>query len=314
MKALIEPDALYWALLDDRDQLLSSELKSTASALLPESLYDMVQPQIPAPLDGLHVACVCTDDARILCCAIEPESLKKLVDSHGTGLLTLTPRQIPPELATDQGCARRLNLLVGPFEPMPISAARRTIKRTFVACIIAACALALVGVELRTRACNIRSHQHAAMKAEALRSTGHGTIEDLTREESRLRAMNRSAERSNDTLTAIQSISTVIGAWPRAANAPFVRTDSIQAAPDAIALSIFAESPDDAERLIDALRRINGWTLAQPQYSRPTLSPVGSAARSSAAEGLTLRLRLTKQTQPQASPVVQPAQRAERTP
>lgn len=291
----VEAELLYWAVLDDRDGLVDATLLNSGSRALPESLFDVVQAQIPVPIDGLHIVCAGAGNGRLVACGIEPDELKNIVDSHGADLLTLAPSKIPHELGIDQGSSPELNLLVGPFEPTPVRSARNRIKRTVLVSAVSVCALLLFGVELRTWACNTRHNKFSAANEEVLRTAGFKTLDDLSREESRLRSINRSAGRSQDALSAIQSISTVIGAWPRGEGSPFVRTDAIQAAHDAIGLTVAAESSEDAEKLIEALKRVKGWTLAQPQYSRSASTSSSSSARTGSADSLTLRLRLTKE-------------------
>lgn len=298
--ACIEAERLYWAVLDDRDGFVGAALGGGGSRALPESLFDLVQAQIPVAIDGLHVVCEGLGNGRLVACGVEPETLKSIVDSACADLLTVVPSTIPSELGLAPGPLPQLNLLVGPFEPMPVRNARSKIKRTAMAGVISVSALLLCGVELRIWAGNTRHNTYSAAKSEVLRTAGFKTLDDLSCEESRLRSINRSAGRSQDALSTVQSISTVIGAWPRGEGSPYVRTDAIQAAHDAIGLTLSAESSEDAEKLIEALKRVKGWTLAQPQYSRSGTSSGVSSARTGSADSLTLRLRLTKDPQSQS--------------
>ncbi|HKX46842.1 MAG TPA: hypothetical protein VJP77_09070, partial [Planctomycetota bacterium] len=132
------PERFYWAVLD------ASSLPTRRPSH--EQLAFLLEPLVPQPLEEIHAVFVPLGGRRHLACAASREALHEALAS---GAVSLGPAGAPPFADVPGDVVERIELLTGPFEPVPVRAGRRRLVVEALALGVAAVALALVAVERR---------------------------------------------------------------------------------------------------------------------------------------------------------------------
>lgn len=249
--------------------------------------------QIPCELDDLHVVAYGIGSDRVVVIATEIDDLRRQLQPDA---MELIPTGVPaavqhamPELAELR--ADRLNLLCAEFEPAPLRQIRESKTRTWIAGLVCAALLLTLGIELRRASAGSSVDALLEANTRLLTQVGAPSRDALMIEVARLTAAHRvqgSGEKSAGALLAMQS---VLNAWPRGDAAPRVRTESMQATPDSVVLSLTTETRSDASQIIEALKNVAGWTLQQPQMTSVSENASGAAR---GGDGVRLNLRLNR--------------------
>ncbi len=244
-------ERFYWAVLDAPGLARTGELPAGLLAMLEED----------APADGaeLHAVCAPLEDGRLAACAAERSELAEIP----TGVLSLIPASLPPFIGSAGFTPERFNLLVGPFEPPPVT--RRRLKRhAFASATVLLCGL-LIAVGLHRRASRWGEHaqsaQAAAVRLAAAASTPGGP-KVLAAEAARLRGAREALAKAAPPLDASLALAAVLHAWP--AGVPS-KPQSIAVSPTGVSIAVSIEG--DAAAFLRAFTPPTGWTLEEPRLN-----------------------------------------------
>jgi Tfp pilus assembly protein PilN len=280
----------YWALLDLASLGLSDAQARDLVAARSPLLDAQLAPHLPVPIGSVHAAYTLQGPQRVLACALERERLTELT---GDDTLSLTPSSLPESFnaSTAPIDLSSLNLLVGEFTPRPLVPARRKLAWSYVVGLVCATVALATGLHVQTlRERRVHAAQTQAIdaitsKALSTNLTGHEAIDRLDAELTRARRARQGGDATLSRGPVDQALANLLSAWPRGESAPNVRTESISIAPEAIALSIIADTRTAAIALNERLQSVAGWTLAQPQVS--------AASSATQPEAVRVNLRLT---------------------
>ncbi len=205
---------------------------------------------------------------RFLACGAPAEKLREQLDA---GALTLAPQALPAFVEAPLDPAE-FNLLTASLLPEAVRRLRRRAVSLAITVVIGSCLLLIAGLERRERA--IQSHAAGALAAQAAiieRALGPAAPGGSAQPaQVRLVAALRQLEqtrREDPAVTGLLDCSVVMSeflkVWP--AGELRVSTESIVVAPDSINVRAIVATMGDAQLLADALDRLSGWRLLQPQ-------------------------------------------------
>ena len=248
----------------------------------------LLETDLPVPLEAVHaVFAPLADDGggrrgrRFAACAVE---IQRLRDELPAGAVSLRPEAPPPFLAGRVDCAR-LNLLVGPWEPRAVRRLRRTWIATALAAALACLGAVSWGIHRRTAVESDRAVAAERLRREVLGAAiGPAGLQPnadmvLASELSRLRATRRpppsedgrawtGGEGARDGGPDAASIlAAVLALWPADVH---MRTESVSASEDGVAITGTVPTSADAQKVADALGRIE---LAPGTPGLPAQSP-----------------------------------------
>lgn len=293
----IDPKSLYWAVFEmpgfggtpQRPALIvdrPTECDEAAALLIPEDTL------------ALHFAYYAIGDGFVLAIGMNRAEVQRL---HASSTLRAVPRAVPnidPRL--NKVLASELNLLVNEFEPVPLRRARRCLVVARTACILCLVAVVLLGLELRSVRALHTAETDAAATSKLISDAGLGTEQALQSELRRLRLGQRPSDGTPASKSPLSAMQAVLGAWPRGAQSPHVRTENLVVAPESVTLALTAESRADAATIIAALKLVPGWTLQQPQML--SVGPGGgSGAGGQSVQGEATRLNLRLNRNPDSA-------------
>ncbi len=267
----IEPDRFYWAVLTIPPRSIRG------AAARRRVLDNLLDTDLPLPVEHVQYASVELPDGRVLACAMTRELLGTLVKDDP---LSLSPRELPAWLATDT-CADpimpdRLNLLHGPFEPRRRQQARRHRTRRLSAMAGLLGLAAFVGLERRRSEADLLTQNaelRVAALAEELTSTASSLPPSLrlSAEVRRVQRTSREVAGSSHPESAWPMLRSVLDRWPHDSG---VRLESARA--EGVALVLILQA-DRTDLLTSCLGQIGDTT--QLQIEQPALATNAGAAR-----------------------------------
>lgn len=305
---------LYWAVLTPAAMPRGAGMRPGVQVLSRTGeLDEMFAEFLPLSIDAVKTAYTPIDSSRVLAAAVARDRLTTSVEPSDTAA---TPAGIPAGLLDGQGSTdlvRGLNFLWGDLEPRPVLRAKRRATTTAAAVIVLLTAATLVGLERRTFGLRARTAEHRQQASGLLANLYHKPTSDagLTALDQELSRLTRTrAPRSMATADAADALQALLIAWPRpqpnADSAHKLRTESLTATADNLALTVALEDRAEASPLSDALRRVAGWKLTQPTFTAnatPPSSTAGTGDGDHRKAGGMLSLRLAADpTTPKASP------------
>jgi hypothetical protein len=244
-------DRFYWATIDAHGVKRTGEL--------PAGLLPMLDEDAPVDTADLHAVCVPLADGRLAVCAAERSELAEIPPD----VLSLTPDSLPHFVESPGVVPAQFNLLVGPFEPLPIRT-RRIKRHAFAAATVLLCGL-LVATGLHRRASRwserAESARAAAVRLAATVSTADRP-EDLSAETARLRGTRDALAKAAPPPDASLVLAAVLHAWP--ANVPS-KPQSISVGQAGVSFSVAVEG--DAAAFLKAFSPPPGWTLDEPRLN-----------------------------------------------
>jgi hypothetical protein len=255
-------DRFYWALLDGGLLPRGGKRRRQLGYLFERFLPGLAIEQVQAVYRAVPGA-----RNRFLACGAPAEKLREQLDS---GALTLGPQSLPAFVDAPLDPAA-LNLLTGDLLPEAVRRLRRRAVSLVVAAVIGCCLLLVAGLERRERA--VEAHAACVLAAQAAiieRALGSAAPGGNAQPpQVRLIAALRQLEQTRredpaaaDVLDCSVVMSEFLKLWPAALH---VSTESIVVAPDSISVRAIVATMVDAQLLADALGRLSGWRLLQPQ-------------------------------------------------
>ncbi|MCA9284394.1 MAG: hypothetical protein KDA22_04215 [Phycisphaerales bacterium] len=281
--------SLYWAVLD------ASMLPRRPGSPSGRQLGYLFEEVLPVPIESVHAVYLPLHGQHYLACGAD-EALVRA--AHDNGALALVPTELPPfvvESAAASGVGGtvdvdRLNLLTGAFEPHAVGRARRRWLAHVAIAALSVAVLVFVGQWRRATAIDQAARGLAEDRLADLRTALPAGQQSAANPELALLAELRQLEQTRTAppaamreRSAATILAEVMRLWPRSVTA---RPDSASVSSNAIVLRGTAATSDDAQRLADAFRDLEGWTLEQPQFRAGaegasftvTLRPAGEAA------------------------------------
>ncbi len=239
-------ERFYWALLEAPGWVRPGPIA--------DGLREPLADEVPGEVE-LHAACAPLGDGTVLACAAVVTEVEPL----RAEALSLTPEDLP-EFARGRCDPSTLNLLTGPFEPLPVRAARRR-AHALAAGTVAACAL-LAAFGLMRRAEAWRADEQAARDAAVVAIAAAAPDGDLLAERDRLlrEAQRAAAQRhAND---AAADLASVLDGWPARASCQ-VQSIGVNAEGASVAVTL----REDPGAFLGALSPPDGWALDEPRLN-----------------------------------------------
>jgi hypothetical protein len=253
------PDRMYWAVLD------APSVKRGPRARRRELEYAL-EGEIPLLLDAVHVVFIPLDDGRVLACAAARDELEAIDDA-----ISLTPSELPDWVDAAVEPAS-IELLSGSLTPRRITRLRRSWAAAFVACVLIALGLLMVGLELRIRAVASERQDVQADFETMLTEAGFDgpTAEARMQLLGRLRTMeqaspNRSPRPTSESMVVVAR---VLEAWP---SDETIELGSIDASGEGVVINAAAVDATGAGDLASAMERAlveDGWRAQPPDVVR----------------------------------------------
>lgn len=269
------PERLLWAVIEPSG---AGPIAWKRDGEIPPGLLVDVADQVPVPVEDLHAVGAAAGDGRLVVCAARRIELVAL---HAEGRASsLVPAAIPPEIVgAGELDPRRLNLLVGAFEPIVLRRARTRRHWFAAAAVLLLAGLSTLGLWRREHSARETTRRVQSASERILSDLGlkdGGTAQLITELEQRRRVsgIDLASRRSPD---AAAALNLVLSAWPAGTQA---KPQTLSLGPEGAALSVLVPPPGDAAAFLSSLRPIEGWTLDEPR-----LTSVGAETR------LTLRMR-----------------------
>lgn len=246
----LDASEFYWAML------VLPERREGGYSAGQRVLENLLDTELPVPVERVQAAFVDVGSGRMLACAIDRDRLSKLVEDDPAAVV---PGGVPAWLCQDADAAKvnlqGLNVLRGDFEPRFRRAAHR--GRCRRVCTIAALvlAVAMAGME-RRRAAALRcvrvAEQRVAGLADGLAPKASALPPQLrlAAEARRVAAASEEARESPHPVSAWPMLRSVLQAWPETGEGWL---DSARGDGGSIALTIGAI---DAAGLGDLVRQI----------------------------------------------------------
>jgi len=241
--------SFYWSVLDapacrDRGQL-------------PAGLRSGLEADLPIPVETAHAVVAPMGDGRVVVCAVPRARLESLDAS----VLSLIPTTIPESIAADLDPAV-FNLLIGEFEPRPLSRARARRHLVGAASLVLCAALISLGLLRRANHVQELTRVTSAAAKATLDSTG-GDALHLMGELERLRRASRLTSRTPpDAPDAAAALASLLSGWPaRVPSKPM----SIQVGGQGALVEVAVEG--DPTPFLGALKLPDGWTLREPRLN-----------------------------------------------
>lgn len=235
---------------------------------MPAGLLPDVQEQLPVPVDGVHAvmlegAGVAGTDgvSEVIVCAADAASLSGVARD----MLHVGPTELPEFLSEKGVSAADFNLLVGPFEPAPIT--RRRFQRHLlrVACVVVVAGLCAFG--LARRAEYAKAYGQAFRDAHAQLIDEVGLPRDARAMAERVelaRRVHAAAKRIVPPVPADVALADVLKSWPaRVPSSP----QSIRVTAGEISAAVVLEG--EATPFLTALQASvpEGWRLEEPRLN-----------------------------------------------
>lgn len=263
----LPPEQFYWAVLEARlpRGALPGIVWSRRSRLT--ALLYGLEHWIPVPLETVHVAFAPGEGGRTIACALGIDAVRRYLDE---GAMTLSPSATPSFI--DQNVdPRSINLLHGPFEAPPLRRARSRWLAGTGAAVLAITAVVAVGAERRTANNRSAEHQMAvaseAIYAQIFPAPAAGGVPSAARLLSELRSLRQTRGSSSPVVSsdAGETLARVLACWPRDVIA---KTESVTVTPTSCTIATDVANHGQAQSLVAALGRINGWRTEQPHVSQ----------------------------------------------
>lgn len=282
---ILPPDSFYWAIVDRTLLNRRTNNRETGLGYLFENI-------LPVPIENVQTVYHDLAEGKTLACGMERQTLQTFA---GVGeAITLTPTALPVFIDLDVN-PDTLNLLTGHFEPKRIRWLRR---RWLINCLvlILLCSIVLTaglqrrirvmetGIEqLHARQIELYEHSLADIAGEHIdsgttRAVLGGRAQPIElrflAELRRLRQTRGKQPGEQRLVDASKALTSLLARWPRDLNTQFgesdqnplyLLTESISITPTALSLRGTVPSSDDAQRLAEYLRGIEGWTMRQPE-------------------------------------------------
>lgn len=219
-------------------------------------LDNLLDTELPVPVERVQAAFVDVGSGRVLACAIDRERLLKLVEDDPAAVV---PAGLPSWLRQDVDAAtvelQGLNVLRGDFEPRFRRAAHRGRCQRVWAIAALVLLVAIAGMERRRAAalrCVREADQRAMMLADELtpKASALPPYLRLAAEARRVAAASEEAKESPHPVSAWPMLRSVLQAWPETGEGWL---DSARADDSSIALTLGAI---DAGRLGDLVQQI----------------------------------------------------------
>lgn len=252
------PERFFWA-------VLTSPVGRPIAGVLPPSLYEALDEEVPVPGMTLHAVVSPLHDGQLLVCAAAREALEALP----AGTLSLRPSALPawmtalfPDDVVGHDVLSHVELLTGAYEPSPLRRAHRHRTALVGAALLLIGVLGVLGINRRAAAWS-RAGEQAATLTASLVTEVSGASTPLALQ--RALEQQRSASRSPKGLTppdAALALAGLLAVWPKDIE---VDASSVSIAPTAMSLSLSVSG--DARPLLAALKAPVGWTLDEPRIS-----------------------------------------------
>ena len=260
-----EPDGLkevtwpqerfFWAVVDA--SLLPKRRRNH------EQLCYLLEPHLPLPVEAVHATFLPLENGQFLACAVEEEKLEKLDDSA----ISLLPGSIPDWVPTLDS-PPRINLLMGKWQPAPVTRAIRRLHRIMALVVAVMAVTAVIGVERRirrTKESTTAIQNEAQAMMEQILGSSPSLLSPELRLETELRKLRRTREvKSKETRerNAAETLSEFFATWPPLDG---VRTESVIVNQDTVHLRQQAKDGQVAEQFLDALEGPEGWVRHLPR-------------------------------------------------
>ena len=270
---LLPSERFYWAVLDA--STLPGRPRNTTQ------LGYLFENYLPVPIENVHAVYARHQSAsgrHWIACGMQREDLQKALEGVPPDTVMLGPAEVP-EFVGPSIDSRTLNLLTGAFEPRAV----RTLRARWLLCItamIVMCTAVLVfglerrrlhyeggSVQLRAARQNIYAMVLGSPALDqSASSTSRGHPPDL-----RLIAEARQLQQTRQQPASIvaptdvsETLAKLLSRWPHEL---IIETESILITPTALTIRGSALSTGDVQELADALGKLEGWQLQQPQVS-----------------------------------------------
>ncbi len=255
-------ERFYWALLDGgllpRGGKRHRQLGYLFERFLPGQAIEEVQAVYRAVPGARN---------RFLACGAPADKLREGLDS---GALTLAPQALPAFVHEPLDPAA-FNLLTGALLPEAVRRLRGRATFLAAAVVIGCCLLLIAGLERRKGA--VEAHTAGVLAAQTAiieralgpGASGAGSQPPLARLVAAVRQLEQTRRAdpvAADLLDCSAVLSQLLEHWPAELRAS---TESIVVAPDSITVRAIVANMGDAQHLADALDRLPGWRLLQPQ-------------------------------------------------
>ena len=226
----------------------------------------LLEPLLPVPAESVHAVYAPVGDGRVLACAAPVEAIESLDDDT----LSLVPADLPDVVGEVEVDPRRLNLLVGAYEPRRVRQLRDVWRASAVAVVAACACLAAVGLLKRAEI----HEQAAADAAAALRALYDDVLPArlagssqnpallLSAEVERLRRTRSDAAPAHAAGDAAPVLAELLERWPTEV---MLRTESLTVTGNEVTLTGLVDSADQVEPVRTALARVGGWRVSLPR-------------------------------------------------
>jgi hypothetical protein len=215
---------------------------------LPAELAELLQDELPVPVDQVHVVAESAPGGKLVVCAAAREDLGSI------GAMELIPEEVPSVMEPKVHTAA-LNLLVGDFEPVTL---RRERSRRWAAIALTFASIACIAaVSLCRRA---DSWTKEASQARAAVSGLATNPMALHLELDRLRKVPRPDIKAAP--DAAQALAALLSNWPGELQC---QTESVSIGPASMNVSLTVAK--DVRPFLSALRAPEGWTLDEPRLT-----------------------------------------------
>jgi hypothetical protein len=255
-------ERFYWALLDGGLLPRGGKRRKQLGYLFERFLPGLAIEQVQAVYRAVPGA-----RKRFLACGAPAEKLREQVDA---GAVTLAPQALPAFVEAPLDPAA-LNLLTGPLLPEAVRRLRRRAVSLAITVVIGCCLLLTTGLARRERAVEVRAAGVLAAQAAIIEralgpaAPGGNAQPPHVRLVAALRQLEQT-RREDPAAAGLLDCSVVMSEflkhWPADLH---VSTESIVVAPDSINVRAIVATMGDAQLLGDALGRLSGWRLLQPQ-------------------------------------------------
>ena len=254
-----------------------AELRETSATARAARLESVA----PCDSDGLHLVAAALPDGRTLVAGVEPDRLRAWLLAHPHRRWSLHPGPLPEGLADPPlppDAHRRLDLLVGAFEPAPRRRLRLAFASIAAGALLAVAGLAVVGAEQRWLA----ARQAQGRVAAELRAQVAAALPELASDDPRLALAQELRRLSAQDPAAAQELAVDLGpllddlsaAWPAGQR---IETSTLTIGRDRVVLRARMRNGEEAERLAARLSSGTSGTLAGRRWraAPPTVTPRG---------------------------------------
>lgn len=275
----VPAERLYWAVLDPRPLGRLRIADAERGYLFEDAL--------PLPIESVHASYRRLVDGRVVACGIERERMQAF-DRHNLKLLSVTPDRIPEPVVAAVGggdvIPADFNLLVGPYEPIPVARLRR--RAVLVAATLAVASLVLVAIGVVRRGgaidratATVEGHRSEILRVAYPDRSVEGTVSSIPPELRLLGEVRRLASTRSSELPEIPDaapgLAAIVAAWPEGIDA---RCDAITVNERGASLRGIVKDNGAVIRLEDAYRNVPGWKLVgSVQFNNQGATPTFTA-------------------------------------